>query len=283
MASSTAQMAMEAASVQDAIAAAMLGEEGAALEIVRMHKQQMEEIHTALIQHRPNLPADLLGEGEELVSGWDAELHADLSSQRPGAIEKAQAMVELGGCAEVLKKVRRIFDELREELYGSLRCDDVKGCCCDGPEEGQELRTMSQDCSYVAEGVLRRGRLEEGQGSYGELEERDNDASMIGSHLNTNFSTESNDIAGDDNHNINGHNNDDDNNGDNYFEVSNIVADDNNNNINISKNSDNNGSHNTGDHNNAGDDLFEAGDAVFPEVVVDNENGYSSAFFCISA
>ncbi|GBG69293.1 hypothetical protein CBR_g3992 [Chara braunii] len=152
MASSTAQMAMEAASVQDAIAAAMPGEEGAALEIVWMHKQQMEEIHTALVQHRPNLPADLLEEGEELVSGWDVELHADLSSQRPGLLRRT------GG-----------------------------------------------------------------------------DASMIDSHLNTNFSTESNDIAGDDNHNINRHNNDDDNNGNNYFEVSNIVADDNNNNINISK------------------------------------------------
>ncbi|GBG79790.1 hypothetical protein CBR_g30052 [Chara braunii] len=188
---------MEAAAMQDAIAATMLADEGAALEIVRMHKQQMEELHIALIQHRGNLPADLLEEGEELVSGWDEMLHADLSSHRLGETEKAQVMAELGACAEVLMKVRRIFDELRDELYGSSRRDKVKGSCCVGPEEGQVLRTMLLEDPGEAKGVLCRGRPEEGQGSPGEPEERDNGASTTGSHANTNVSTVSKDIAAD--------------------------------------------------------------------------------------
>ncbi|GBG64677.1 hypothetical protein CBR_g46219 [Chara braunii] len=138
-------MAMEAASMQDALVAAGFGEEGAALEIVQMYKQQMEEIYTTLIQHRHNLPTDLLDEGEELVGGWEEDLYADLPSQRLGVIENEQVMAELGVCAEMMKKVKGIFDELREGLYGGARCDDVEKCCCAGPEEGQVLRTAMQD------------------------------------------------------------------------------------------------------------------------------------------
>ncbi|GBG69549.1 hypothetical protein CBR_g4383 [Chara braunii] len=124
-----------------------------------------------LIQHQHNLPADLLEEGEELFSGWEKELRENLPFQPLGAIEKAQVTAELGGCIEVLGKVKGILVELWEGLHGV------------GPEEGQVLR-VSQDCLYEAddacipaaflieEVAICCEKPEEGQGSSGELEER---------------------------------------------------------------------------------------------------------------
>ncbi|GBG71397.1 hypothetical protein CBR_g8817 [Chara braunii] len=282
-----AQMATEAASMQDALVAAGFGEEGAALEIVQMYKRQMKEIYTTLIQQRHNLPADLLDEGEELVGGWEEDLDADLPSQRLGVIENEQVMAELGVCAEMMKKVKGIFDELREGLYGGVRCDDVEKCCCAGPEEGQVLRTAMQDRSWEVEVVIRHGGLEEGRGPCGELLERDNDASTIGRYDNTDFSTKSNDIVGGYNFNTNKNNNDDDNKrsvhdcGDDCFEARDTaffdaffdaVAADNNNNTTINKNGEINKIHDSGEDNNVGDDFLERGDTAFVEVIAGNGN-----------
>ncbi|GBG85464.1 hypothetical protein CBR_g40106 [Chara braunii] len=247
----------------------------------------MEEIYTTLIQHRHNLPADLLDEGEELVGGWEEDLYADLPSQQLGVIENEQVMVELGVCAEMMKKVKGIFDELREGLYGGVRCDDVEKCCCAGPEEGQVLRTAMQDRSWEVEVVIRRGGLEEGRGPCGELLERDNDTSTIGRYDNTDFSTKSNDIAGGYSFNTNKNNNDDDNKrivndcGDDCFEAGDTaffyaffdaVADDNNNNTTINKSGEINRIHDSGEDNNVGDDFLERGDTAFVEVVAGNGN-----------
>ncbi|GBG78093.1 hypothetical protein CBR_g26030 [Chara braunii] len=129
MTTTATMMAMEAATVQDAVAVALLEEEGAALEMVRMYKRQMDGIYAVLIQHRHNLPAELMEEGEELFSGWEEELHANLPFQRLGAIEEAQVMAELCDSTEMLGKVRGIFVELWEGMYVNTRRDDVKWRC----------------------------------------------------------------------------------------------------------------------------------------------------------
>ncbi|GBG84315.1 hypothetical protein CBR_g38285 [Chara braunii] len=174
-------MDMEAAIMQDVVAAALLEEEETPLELVRMYKRQMEDMYAVLTQDCCNLPVDLLEEGEELFIEWEEELHENFPLQRLGSTESAQVIAELRDCTDMFGKVRGIFVQLRE---GLTRSDDWKGCHGGELEEGQAPCTTLQDCFQGADdacvsvtfagkdGVLCRVELEEGRGPCGDLEDR---------------------------------------------------------------------------------------------------------------
>ncbi|GBG58868.1 hypothetical protein CBR_g267 [Chara braunii] len=241
-------MAMEAAIMQDAAAAAAFEEEETPLEMVRMHRRQMEDIYAALIQHRHNVSPELLEEGEELFVGWE-EIHANLSLQRLGTAERAQVMAELRDCTEMIGRVRGIFVELWEGLYENTRREDSKRRRCVGFEERQVPCATTRGCVYEADDVctsatsankeaaICREELEEGQGACGELEERlfadDEDCSprgggamaMCDNNSNNNNCTDvDGDQRGEDddnniNNNINDGNKNNNNDYDNYNEI----------------------------------------------------------------
>ncbi|GBG91427.1 hypothetical protein CBR_g52383 [Chara braunii] len=129
--------AMQAAIMQDEAAAALLDEEEAPSEVVRMHKRQMEEIYDVLTQHRQDLSAELLEEGEEVLNGWEEEIQLNFSFQRLGATERAQVMAEMCDCAEMIRKLQGVFVELWEGLHVKMTCGGSKQCSCAGLVEGQ--------------------------------------------------------------------------------------------------------------------------------------------------
>ncbi|GBG74550.1 hypothetical protein CBR_g18961 [Chara braunii] len=167
---STTQIAIEEAFMQDAAVAAMFEEEGSVLVWVQMHRRQMDEIYVLLTQHQHDIPPELLEEVEELSDGWEEELHENLPWQCLSAAENARVMEELAGCAKLLGEVKGSLVDIRKRLL------DV------APEEGRGLRSSpgywrEEDTpvsdAFLVEGMVTcRKEPEEGQGTRGELDKR---------------------------------------------------------------------------------------------------------------
>ncbi|GBG83883.1 hypothetical protein CBR_g37752 [Chara braunii] len=167
---STTQIAVEEAFMQDAAVAAMFEEEGSVLVWVQMHRRQMDEIYVLLTQHQHDIPPELLEEVEELSDGWEEELHENLPWQCLSAAENARVMEELAGCAKLLGEVKGSLVDIRKRLL------DV------APEEGRGLRSSpgywrEEDTpvsdAFLVEGMVTcRKEPEEGQGTRGELDKR---------------------------------------------------------------------------------------------------------------
>ncbi|GBG59828.1 hypothetical protein CBR_g54930 [Chara braunii] len=210
------------------IAVSSPDEEEAALEMVRMYKRQMEEIHAVLTQHRHNLSAELLVEGEEMFIGWEEELHENLSLQRLGCTERAQVTAGLRDCSE-----GGIFLELRAGLHANTRIDDLKRCYVE-LEEGQVLCAKSQDRFYE---------------DADDITEDVNDESLIACISATSANKDAaigNDENIDDDNNDNNNNNDDNHNGD----VGALHEDDEDNNTNNNIDDDINNNNNNNNNNN---------------------------------
>ncbi|GBG89148.1 hypothetical protein CBR_g48855 [Chara braunii] len=177
-------MAMQAAIMQDEVAAALLEEEEAPLEVVRMHKRQIEELYEVLTHHQQDLSAELLDEGEEVLNGWDEEIRAHFSLQRLGITERAQVTAEMGDCAEMIRKLRGVFVKLWEGLHVKTTCGGSQQGSCVGLVEGQVPGATTRDRLHAIDDVgvpialsnnelgISREEPEERQVCCGELEAR---------------------------------------------------------------------------------------------------------------